>query len=596
MAALATTADQQASLYQPQAEDILSDDELLELFRVVKQIFRKKPTTERISKVFFCFCYALGDEVKFYKPHTDRISFKEEAATQYSVVKVPGNPDRSVNMSPILRELPTQTGESVDDQRRSYSVPYITQKKEPLSKSSSKSPNSPSLPSFSAHFGQDRLPSPNAPSTSASYLEHPTNGFRPPYPSIQPSDMKSEPRQFHSSSSSPSPQISHTLASNPAAAITRRGFYYQPGRINNEDVLVQRYAEQGLLIHSPLIKKKRRAVYPDGPTESGSDINDILAFPPRPLGEGPTKKPKIPHRHGEFESRRDDIIQRLRSVTVSDLEQKAKKISGRFTLAIERPSPPSRHTAEEVIRPALYILAKHSNMKPHLDNGMNQNGIYYNWDYYRLFLAFDQFQQAYAQFYPVAGSACSCSKEEHERHGGCMKSSLADREKEKNANMKAYRPWIEPLLKETNWAAFRRNIVVGERMMQLTKAVGLGVLLMTKELSGSKIHLTFTNNEWHEFLTGLISGKWDLVVTNLSGDGAKGSKLVQELCKKFDSPRWFESHERPKNQDDGSENDVVMTDSRSPSNHSSPRSQDLDADRRRSVMSITEMKNTTAVS
>lgn len=322
------------------------------------------------------------------------------------------------------------------------------------------------------------------------------------------------------------------------------------------------------------------------------EINDVLAFPPRPLGDGPAKKPKIPHRHGEFESRRDDIIQRLRAVTAADLEQKAAKLNGRFSLAIEKPKPPARHTAEDVIRPALLILAKHSNMKPHLDNGMNQNGIYYNWDYYRLFLAFDQFQQAYAQFYPVAGSACSCSKEEHERHGGCMKSSLADREKEKNANMKAYRPWIEPLLKETNWAAFRRNIVVGERMMQLTKAVGLGVLLMTKELSGSKIHLTFTNNEWHEFLTGLISGKWDAVVTNLTLDDGDGSKLVQELCKKFDSPRWFENKLAHPNDGDTELN----TDSRSSSGQSSPRSQDLEPDRRRSVMSITEMKNTTAVS
>ncbi|OBZ83689.1 hypothetical protein A0J61_08258 [Choanephora cucurbitarum] len=68
--------------------------------------------------------------------------------------------------------------------------------------------------------------------------------------------------------------------------------------------------------------------------------------------------------------------------------------------------------------------------------------------------------------------------------------------------MKAYRGWIEPYLTETNWAAFRRNIMVGERIMQLTKVVGQGVLLMTKELSGSKLHLTFTNNEWDEFIQG----------------------------------------------------------------------------------------------
>ncbi|KAH8552019.1 hypothetical protein BGW37DRAFT_556577 [Umbelopsis sp. PMI_123] len=592
MAALAKSPEQQATLFQPQAEDILSDDELLELFRVVKQIFRKKPTTDRISKVFFCFCYALGDEVKFYKPQADRISFKEDGANQYNTVKVPGSPDpTSATIDKPTMRFNDSPGE---EQRRSYPVSYIAQNKDFGSKATSTSPHSPSLPSFSSHFGQDRMPSPKASgsTTHSPFLDHPSSnarangtGFRPPakqYPSIQPTEVKPD-HLYQSPSASPQSQSS-ILTNNPAAAITRRGFYYQPGRINNEDVLVQRYAEQGLLVHGPLIKKKRRAMFSD---DNHPDINDVLAFPPRPIGEGPAKKPKIPHRHGEFEARRDDIIQRLRAITVSDLEQKAAKISRHFTLAIEKPKPPARQTAEEVIRPALLILAKHSNMKPHLDNGMNQNGIYYNWDYYRLFLAFDQFQQAYAQFYPVAGSACSCTKEEHDRHGGCMKSSLADREKEKNANMKSYRPWIEPLLKETNWAAFRRNIVVGERMMQLTKAVGLGVLLMTKELSGSKIHLTFTNNEWHEFLTGLISGKWDSVVTHLTSEvDENSSKLVQELCKKFDSPRWFERKTHTSDNDE--------PDSRSSSNLSSPK--ELDADQRRSVMSITEMKNTTAVS
>ncbi|CAO3660911.1 unnamed protein product [Umbelopsis ramanniana] len=387
------------------------------------------------------------------------------------------------------------------------------------------------------------MPSPQASSAHSPFIDLPSStprvngaGFRPPtkqYQSIQPSEVKPD-RLYQSPSSSPQSQSS-IISNNPAAAITRRGFYYQPGRINNEDVLVQRYAEQGLLVHGPLIKKKRRAMFPED--NNHPEMNDILAFPPRSIGEGPAKKPKIPHRHGEFESRRDDIIQRLRAIAVSDLEQKASKISHHFSLAIEKPKPPTRQTAEDVIRPALLILAKHSNMKPHLDNGMNQNGIYYNWDYYRLFLAFDQFQQAYAQFYPVAGSACSCTKEEHDRHGGCMKSSLADREKEKNANMKSYRPWIEPLLKETNWAAFRRNIVVGERMMQLTKAVGLGVLLMTKELSGSKIHLTFTDNEWHEFLTGLISGKWDSVVTNLSTNADEMDQDWYKSCAKSSTLR-----------------------------------------------------------
>lgn len=313
MAALASTPEQQPILFQPQAEDILSDDELLELFRVVKQIFRKKPSTDRISKVFFCFCYALGDEVKFYKPQADRISFKEDGATQYNTVKVPGTPDpaRPVTREHAITSTTDQSATAHDHQRRPYSVPYITQNTEYGPKSASKSPNSPSLPSFSSHFGQDRMPSPKAaagPSTSSPYMDHHANtngaGLRPPskqYPSIQPSSELKNDHIYQSPSASPQSQHSNLIPANPAAAITRRGFYYQPGRISNEDVLVQRYAEQGLLVHGPLIKKKRRAMFSD---DNHPDINDILAFPPRPLGEGPAKKPKIPHRHGEFESRR----------------------------------------------------------------------------------------------------------------------------------------------------------------------------------------------------------------------------------------------------------------------------------------------------
>lgn len=308
MAALENSPEQQANLFQPQAEDILSDDELLELFRVVKQIFRKKPTTDRISKVFFCFCYALGDEVKFYKPKADRISFKEDGANQYNTVKVPGSPDAASTVTDLATmRFNDSPGE---EQRRAFPASYITQNKDFGAKATSTSPHSPSLPSFSSHFGQDRMPSPQASSAHSPFIDLPSGtprvngtGFRPPtkqYQSIQPSEVKPD-RLYQSPSSSPQSQSS-IISNNPAAAITRRGFYYQPGRINNEDVLVQRYAEQGLLVHGPLIKKKRRAMFPED--NNHSEMNDILSFPPRSIGEGPAKKPKIPHRHGEFESRR----------------------------------------------------------------------------------------------------------------------------------------------------------------------------------------------------------------------------------------------------------------------------------------------------
>ncbi|CEP14898.1 hypothetical protein [Parasitella parasitica] len=253
----------------------------------------------------------------------------------------------------------------------------------------------------------------------------------------------------------------------------------------------------------------------------------------------------------------------MRSITMADLEQKAQRLPNQFTLAIDESvtlaennlsatvasGSLSQEQLVELLEPALRILTNHSNMKPHLDNGMNQNGIYYNSDYFRLYLAFEQFQRTFAILFPnevmkvpeTAGSA--------DNDAGSATTAAAtpaaerDKDRERNANMKAYRVWIEPLLTETNWAAFRRNIVVGERMMQLTKLVGQGVLLMTKELSGSKLHLTFTNSEWDEFINGLQSGRWDQTIEWENGQkkqlGDTKSLLVSELQLKFATHYWF---------------------------------------------------------
>ncbi|KAI7865936.1 hypothetical protein BDF14DRAFT_1819429 [Spinellus fusiger] len=202
---------------------------------------------------------------------------------------------------------------------------------------------------------------------------------------------------------------------------------------------------------------------------------------------------------------------RMRSITRADLEQKASRLPPDFTLAIERASL-GQGDSHSQLEPALRILTQHSNMKPHLDNGMNQNGIYYNTDYFRLYLAFDQFQKVFAQLFPRE----------------LVTEPDTDRDKERNANMKAYRACIEPLLTETNWAAFRRNIVVGERMVQLTTLVGQGLVLMTKELSGSKLHLTFTNNEWDDFIAWLVD--------------PKSSEELKALQSKFATCHWFKDN------------------------------------------------------
>lgn len=259
----------------------------------------------------------------------------------------------------------------------------------------------------------------------------------------------------------------------------------------------------------------------------------------------------------------------MRTITMADLEQKAQRLPNQFTLAIDESVTSaegalsatvangqlSQEQLVELLEPALRILTNHSNMKPHLDNGMNQNGIYYNSDYFRLYLAFEQFQRTFAILFPnevvkiSEGNTAENGITDSTGSAAMIAAAAAaerDKDRERNANMKAYRVWIEPLLTETNWAAFRRNIVVGERMMQLTKSVGQGVLLMTKELSGSKLHLTFTNSEWDEFINGLNTGRWDQTIEWESGQKKQlqqqqGNKslLVSELQLKFATHYWF---------------------------------------------------------
>lgn len=235
---------------------------------------------------------------------------------------------------------------------------------------------------------------------------------------------------------------------------------------------------------------------------------------------------------------------------IADLEQKAQRLPEDFSLTIEQVTLPddlntdnlTTNEAERWISPALNTLTYHSNMKPHLENGMNQNGIYYNSDYFRLYLAFVQFQSVFARVFPnqVIRITSPATMEDDL----LLTVSERDKDRERNANMKAYRSWIEPHLTESNWAAFRRNVMVGERMMQLTKTVGQGVLLMTKELSGSKLHLTFTNNEWDDFIQGLNQGQWDETIDwsheeEERVEGTSNSLLVNELRYKFATHLWF---------------------------------------------------------
>ncbi|CEI91306.1 hypothetical protein RMCBS344292_05603 [Rhizopus microsporus] len=373
-------------------------------------------------------------EYPFHKPaHGDHIIFRDEFMTGH--VQLP------FSAFCTCPERAESTQQQQQQQQKQLSVSYLT------NPSSSLAPL-PRLISKSEEIMTDRY------------------SVRP-YTHIRPNTTINNITTTATTTWSPEPIHSHRSSeSSPGIDVVmepkQRGFYYEDGRITREPPLLQRYAEQGVLTQASLLRKRKKHT-PD------LDYHELSVLPP--------KKPKIPHRHGEFKQRRDDIISRMRTVMITDLEQKAQRLPEDFSLAIEQVSLPDDLDADQLnadeagrlLMPALMILTHHSNMKPHLDNGMNQNGIYYNNDYFRLYLAFVQFQNIFARLFPneIIKIATPSSLEDEAE----SPVSERDKDRERNVNMKAYRVWIEPRLTETNWAAFRRNVMVGERMMQLTKVI-----------------------------------------------------------------------------------------------------------------------------
>ncbi|KAI9021607.1 hypothetical protein CLU79DRAFT_752375 [Phycomyces nitens] len=418
-----------SAAHQPGAQDILRDQDILEIFRLIKQILRHNVGPERLARLLFCIFYALGDSVQFSKPaHENMVLFRAYSGHSLLV--------HAVQLPKYCSCCPSETS--------------------------------------AWGFTRELFPENDWTATTGSRIQELRMVCTSP---IEPC---MEPRE--------------------------RGFYYQDGRIQRESVLLQRFAEQGILTQESIVRKRRKATPP-----SLESISVPLIH----------KKPKIPHRHGDFDQRRDTIVLRLQAISLIELEKKVSSLPSNVSLEVET-------VPLDDISPALRVLISHANQKPHLDNGMNQYGIYYNIDYYKLYVAFEQFQQAFAGLYPDQVVASRLPNPDR-----------IPNDRERSANMKAYRPLIEPLLsQESNWAAFRRNIIVGERMVQLARLVGQGVLLMTKEISGSKLHLTFTNKEWASFLEEMQSGKWDTPETT-------GAGWLMSVQQKLATKYWFSPFGKP---------------------------------------------------
>lgn len=377
--------------FEPQAEDILTDEDLLDLFRIVKKVLRKNPDPEKLAKLLFCMAYALGDHIKFSKPcHEDRIIFRDNHSTVHSV-RLPSSSSCCSNAKHTTVSLypqDYQAGSSTysDQLRPKADSVHKWVESSSITSATSRSPISPltRLPSVSHLTNGDPNPS-NAHSTTANtttlsetsninttdpYLVRPYSNIRSLYtssssgtdltialPSASVSAVTSETTSATTTTTvaamsspiingnqppipSPSPLYNPSfigdtndkpgsnnpttisIGKNTAGTATdqhrystssiqqagssnaevvmepqQRGFYYQDGRIAREPVLLQRYAEQGILTQASLMRKRKR---------QSVDVNSPYEISSLPVS---IKKPKIPHRHGEFEQRRESHLE-----------------------------------------------------------------------------------------------------------------------------------------------------------------------------------------------------------------------------------------------------------------------------------------------
>jgi hypothetical protein len=270
------------SHFKPQAEDILTDEDLLELFRVLKQMMKKKPSVEEVAKIYFCMAYAMGDDYYFYRAiHSNQLVFRDEVHTVTARVQMPSNCCSCQSSSRVL------------------SVSYLTNN-DPVTPT----PSHSTLTTSTATTTNTATTAATAPSTLSStskegdycyynqiYYNNNSHTNKNVY-SIRPyTTIKPNIPPFWSPPES-------NIYPKPIEVMLepkQRGFYYQDGRIEREPALLQRYAEQGVLTQASLMRKRRKQLNDPDHSYELSTLPSLA------------KKSKIPHRNGEFTQRRKMI-------------------------------------------------------------------------------------------------------------------------------------------------------------------------------------------------------------------------------------------------------------------------------------------------
>lgn len=167
------------------------------------------------------------------------------------------------------------------------------------------------------------------------------------------------------------------------------------------------------------------------------------------------------------------MIQDLLKVSEPDLLHQANIVDSEVKLIIQGHE---RSTKFGALSP-IHRFSAFANLPAHLDCDFapKNAGVYYNYEYFQLYLAYRDLEAERQQ--------------QQQMEGGDPRPVLAQ-----------CRADIERVLVSTNWEAIRRRLTIGERICQVCGVVGRGFLLLSKQVSGRKLLHNFNTGEWGEFM------------------------------------------------------------------------------------------------
>lgn len=169
----------------------------------------------------------------------------------------------------------------------------------------------------------------------------------------------------------------------------------------------------------------------------------------------------------------NEVIQDLLKVSEADLMHQANIVESEVKLIIQG----HERSTKFGMLPPIHRFSAFANLQAHFDCDFapKNAGVYYNYEYFQLYLAYRDLEAERQQ--------------QQQLEGGDPRPILVQCRSE-----------IEKVLVNTNWEAIRRRLTIGERICQVCGVVGRGFLLLSKQVSGRKLLHNFNTGEWGEFM------------------------------------------------------------------------------------------------